>query len=43
MVLTAAQTAIDPEEYDQKYAELEACYNQACTKRTDLESQITDR
>lgn len=28
MVLTAAQTAIDPNEYDQKYAELEARYNQ---------------
>lgn len=43
LVLTAVQTAIDPDEYDQKYAELEARYNQACTKRADLESQITDR
>ena len=43
MVLTAAQTAIDPDEYDQKYADLETRYNQASTKHADLDAQITDR
>ncbi|MGQ4507348.1 hypothetical protein ACUH89_06175 [Dermabacteraceae bacterium P13264] len=43
MVLTAAQTAVDPDEYDHKYAELEARYNQASTKHADLDTQITDR
>lgn len=40
---TAAQTAIDPDEYDQKYADLETRYNQASTKHADLDAQITDR
>lgn len=43
LVLTAAQTAIDPDEYDQKYADLETRYNQASTKNADLDAQITDR
>ncbi|MGQ4553016.1 hypothetical protein ACUIAJ_02645 [Dermabacteraceae bacterium CCM 9519] len=43
MVLTAAQTAVDSDECDQKYAELEASYNQASTKHADLDTQITDR
>lgn len=43
LVLTAAQTAVDPDEYDQKCAELEARYNRTSTKRADLDAQITDR
>ena len=40
---TAAQTAIDPDEYDQKYADLETRYNLASTKHADLDAQIADR
>ncbi|MGV9182671.1 hypothetical protein [Arcanobacterium canis] len=43
MVLTAAQTTIDPDEYDQKYAELEARYNRALAKQEGLDQAITDR
>lgn len=43
LVLTAAKTAIDPDEYDTRYAELETRYNKVFAKQEALDQAITDR
>ncbi|HCT9181005.1 TPA: recombinase family protein [Corynebacterium aurimucosum] len=43
LLLTAAHTPIDPDEYDRRYAELEARYTTAATRHADLDTQISDK